>query len=592
MGNIQNFYHNTSFSADKDGKIGIGNIESPVDLYVGSVLTGTFGDGTFTTDAIVTNDTKSITIGANKRAAWGMNATTPTSTTFQSKLNIWTGNGDHITFGGSSTGIVTAWEEFNVWINNDSTNPGTLHLYHLNSKSEFARFTGGSGDNWLGINGDVGIGTTSPTNKLHVFKNASLGSPTAPTVANAGLRIQDNANSMYFDGNAIISVGAGNLEIGAATTAMLLITNGAERMRITNTGNIGIATDSPVAALDITKITPSVTTFFPYLQLSQRGTVSNTKTGISFRNTEYNWDMGHIATERQGSSNSFDLVFYTANAGADGEGLRIDHLGNVGINNTSPDHKLDVTGDIYANGQMLTKGAAMACFTVLGDLTTGLGNFNAAGQVSLVTDGKPEITVDKGTIVFDNYTATAVATTGSLTVNQGQQAPTENTLANICVDPDGNVVRGSQELTWTFTKAQLDALATTTSGGTQLIQAPGANKAVIVEESNWMVKYSGTGSMSQNGFEIRQATVVLADAGISRIPSGQINNIMSSAQGTPTNPSYGFYSRDLPQYNNDGRTYKTNAQTVLMRINTNPTPANLVSISIKLKCRLFNATTF
>ena len=154
------------------------------------------------------------------------------------------------------------------------------------------------------------------------------------------------------------------------------------------------------------------------------------------------------------------------------------------------------------------------------------------------------------------------------------------------------MVRGSQEGTWTFTKAQLDALATTTSGGTQLIQAPGADKAVIVEESNWMIKYSGTGSMSSNGFEIRQPTVVLADAGISRIPSGQINNIMSSAQGTPTNPSYGFYARDLPQYNNDGRTYKTNAQTVLMRINTNATPANLISISIKLKYRLFDAATF
>ena len=276
----------------------------------------------------------------------------------------------------------------------------------------------------------------------------------------------------------------------------------------------------------------------------------------------------------------------------DTNAIYIDNQQLVGIGNTGPAHKLDVTGDIYSSGQMLTKGSSMASFTVLGDLDTGLGNFDGKGRVSLVSDNKAEITVDKGTIAFDNYTATAVATTGSLIPNQGNQAVTEDTLALLAVDPDGNVVRGSQEGTWTFTKAQLDALATTTSGGTQLIQAPGANKAVIVEESNWMIKYSGTGSMSQNGFEIRQSTVVLADAGISRIPSGQINNIMNSAQGTPTNPSYGFYARDLPQYNNDGRTYKTNAQTVLMRINTNATPANLVSISIKLKYRLFDAATF
>jgi hypothetical protein len=610
MGNIQNFYHNTSFSADKDGKIGIGNIESPVDLYVGSVLTGTYGDGTFATDAIVTNDTKSITIGANKRAAWGMDATTPTSTTFQSKLNIWTGNGDHITFGGSSTGIVTAWEEFNLWINNDSTNPGTLHLYHLSSKSEFARFTGGSGDNWLGINGDVGIGKTAPTQKLDIDAGAQAGglglkssnsSYTAAFIGNTGsgnAGVYMDASNGDFVGSDYAFMGQNNsldVEINTAPSGggISFVPRGSQRMYINNAGLVGIGTGSPDVMFNVTDGGTQVAisnTYLAHLQSASNcglaitaGASSNNY--IAFGDSD-NYDEGII--NYNNSTRSF--AFRTADGTLDD--LVINSAGDVGIGNNSPNHRLDVTGDIYSSGQMLTKGSDFASFTVLGDLDTGLGNFNAAGRVSLVSDGKPEITVDQATIAFDNYTATAVATTGSLIPNQSNQAPTEDTLANICVDPDGNVVRGSQEGTWTFTKAQLDALATTTSGGTQLIQAPGANKAVVVEESNWMIKYSGTGSMSNNGFEIRQSTVVLADAGISRIPSGKINEIMNSAQGTPTNPSYGFYARDLPQYNNDARTYKTNAQTVLMRINTNATPANLVSISIKLKYRLFDATTF
>ena len=107
-------------------------------------------------------------------------------------------------------------------------------------------------------------------------------------------------------------------------------------------GSVGIGTNSPIAKLDVTVVTPSVTTFSPYMQLSQRGTVANSKTGISFRNTEYNWDMGKIATERQGSSNSFDMVFYSTNTGTDGEGMRIDHLGNVGIGQAAPSTKLHI----------------------------------------------------------------------------------------------------------------------------------------------------------------------------------------------------------------------------------------------------------
>jgi len=194
---------------------------------------------------------------------------------------------------------------------------------------------------------------------------------------------------------------------------------------------------------------------------------------------------------------------------------------------------------------------------------------------------------------FVDYTAIAVATTESLTPNQSNQAPTEDTLAILSVDPDGNVVRGSQEGTWTFTKAQLDTLGTTTATGNTLIQAPGADKAVIVEESNWMITYSDTGSMADNSFIVTQpsnfSTGGANAAEVTRIPSSQINIIMSSA---PTNPSYGFYSRDLPLYNLDGRTYKTNEPTMLVRVNSNPTPANLISISIKLKYRLFDATTF
>ncbi len=184
------------------------------------------------------------------------------------------------------------------------------------------------------------------------------------------------------------------------------------------------------------------------------------------------------------------------------------------------------------------------------------------------------------------YTSTSVATTGSLDPNQNFQA-SQDTLANLGVDPDGNIVRGDQEGTWTFTKAQLS-----TSLGQTLISAPGAGKGIVVLESNWMVKYAGSGAMSTSQFyDIRQGNNVNSSAIISRLPGNKINEIMLASQGTIVNPSYGFYSRDVPT-DAGGRTYKANVATTLHRVTSGNPPANLISISIKLKYRIFNGTTF
>jgi len=249
-----------------------------------------------------------------------------------------------------------------------------------------------------------------------------------------------------------------------------------------------------------------------------------------------------------------------------------------------------ISNVLYVDSAFHVKtGSTLVQFASQGDTDTGLGNFDGSGQLSLLSNNKAVFTGKDDQNIFNAYVSGSVATTGSLNPNQSQQAPTSDTLAVLAVDPAGNIVRGSQEGTWTFTKAQIDALTTSTTSGTTLIAAPGANKAIIVEESNLMIKYSGTGSMSTNSFVIRQGNNGDAAAEVTRLPSGQIDTIMSSA---PTNPTYGFYSRDLPLYNNDGRSFVTNKATFLTRITTNATPSNLISISIKLKYRIFNATTF
>jgi len=207
-------------------------------------------------------------------------------------------------------------------------------------------------------------------------------------------------------------------------------------------------------------------------------------------------------------------------------------------------------------------------------------------------DGAEMIKADGGTVELTNqlelksYTSTSVSPTGSnLSPNQNYQAATQDTLATLTVDPSGNVVRGEQEATWTFSPAQLNGTL-----GITLIDAPGANKAIIVTESDWMIKYNATGSISTNqSYEVRQASNTSANAIISLLPGLRINEILSASQGTPPNPAYGFCARDIPLQT---RTYKTNTATTLHKLTSDALPAGVISVSLKLKYRIFDGTTF
>ena len=150
-----------------------------------------------------------------------------------------------------------------------------------------------AGGNFTGdvnIDGDLGIGTTSPDQKLHVASGAST-----------YVQVQNTGNSV----NAYYGVDTGGAWVGASTNHPLkLHTNNTERAKIDANGNFEVSGGQFTVG----------TTASTGLQLINDGTF--------------------------GTLQSADLKFRTASA----ERMRIDSSGNVGIGTTSPHQALDIGG--------------------------------------------------------------------------------------------------------------------------------------------------------------------------------------------------------------------------------------------------------
>jgi hypothetical protein len=199
-------------------------------------------------------------------------------------------------------------------------NAGTDTLGFATASTEKMRITSA---------GNVGIGTTSPAEKLHVV----------------GIGRFDgvNVNVRAIDGTIITkiqsqTVGGTQGAVGTeSNNDLAVVTNNTTRMLVTAAGNVGIGTTSPAAKLDIA-YTTNPTTVTPHIILTTGGTVKQAA----------------ITAE---SSAVGGLVFST------GDGTLVDRMtilrsnGNVGIGTTSPgSYKLNVSGTGYYSGQLTVDG--------------------------------------------------------------------------------------------------------------------------------------------------------------------------------------------------------------------------------------------
>jgi hypothetical protein len=205
-------------------------------------------------------------------------------------------------------------------------------------------YAAGTADNYFA--GNVGIGTATPNTNLTI-----LGS----TASDSGISLTTSANDatdgpIIQFGRASSNGNIGNIRGGRESSGGFLTfatrdTGGVattERMRITAAGNVGIGTATPYSKFHV-----------------DTGGVTTSAGGVTLRNASnqaHHWYLSDNVTSvfEVGSSAG---VFRWING--NGELMRINSSGNVGIGTTSPnvDYKLHVAGNILATGTVRIEGA-------------------------------------------------------------------------------------------------------------------------------------------------------------------------------------------------------------------------------------------
>jgi len=267
--------------------------------------------------------------------------------------------------------------------------------------------------------GNVGIGTTSPSAKLHI--DGSVGGV---------LRLSDTAATA--DGEKIggIETGVGNSTFFAGINFFRHDENDGEirfRTKVNNTntdvmtiveGNVGIGTTSPGAKLVLSSLQNN----------------SNSYNWLVFDNQGSGYGDWNIYKLR---SNNLAFGYGTTNGTSYSNALTLEYGGNVGIGTTSPGEKLDIVGGIAATGVNYLNQSNQYNNSTSG--ITGFGNKSMDASISYYDTGKNLATLVRGIVwAGKHYIATDYNAQTAKFYNSSFEAINNTYGSSISLPNDGN----------------------------------------------------------------------------------------------------------------------------------------------------------
>ena len=282
----------------------------------------------------------------------------------------------------------------------DTSEEITLTTYYpapygeYNSLSVGSGYTAPANDGDLVIEGNVGIGTTSPASSLHVngrdgirlsswggwgqtysASSQVFGSNIYVNPLDTVSRRVRSTNTHPYYGHAYMEFYGGdivfNAETAASTADDIIVPN--ERMRIDGSnGNVGIGTTGPggkfhavagasqyAGVFQSNQSTTNWASTFGVVNLANADATANNHATFTFSDAVGGASSAGIVAKFTDRTNHYgDLSFFTKGTDGYGQRVYIQSNGNVGIGTTNPQAKLDVNGAIrIGNPSQVIPGA-------------------------------------------------------------------------------------------------------------------------------------------------------------------------------------------------------------------------------------------